>query len=218
MVLKITELTKNYPGTTCGKPLLNKISLQLAPASSLALTGESGSGKSTLLHLIAALDNFDSGEIYVDGQALSKLDETGAAALRRSTVSLVFQSFNIIPSLTVSENISLHAKLAKRRDTTWEDHLTQRLGLTELGHRYPEQLSGGQQQRVAIARAMALKPKLLLADEPTGNLDEDSSNAVLELMLDLIRDCETSLFLVTHSRAIAAKLQNHLHLSGGKLS
>lgn len=218
VVLKIANLTKSYPGSSSGKPLLNGISLELGSGASLALTGESGSGKSTLLHLIAALDTFDAGEIHLDGHALRHLDEAGSATLRRTIVSVVFQQFNIIPSLTVSENIALHAKLAKRQDVDWEDHITKRLGLTEFRSRYPEQLSGGQQQRVAIARAMAMRPKLLLADEPTGNLDEDNSDTVLHLMLELIRECNTSLFLVTHSRAIAAKLQNHLHLSAGRIA
>lgn len=218
MVLQVKKLTKCIPGASAQKPILKDISFQLKPGDSLALTGESGSGKSTLLHLIAALDDFDSGEIYLDGVGLRHLNEPARADIRRTLLSIVFQQFNIIPSLNVADNISLHARLAARQDPQWERHITQRLGLSDTLSRYPEQLSGGQQQRVAIARALALKPMLLLADEPTGNLDEDSSERVLELMLELLHDCNTALFLVTHSPLIASRLQQHLHLSNGKIT
>ncbi|MCD9147918.1 ABC transporter ATP-binding protein [Pseudophaeobacter flagellatus] len=217
MVLSISNVSKTIPNSGLGRPILDQVSLQLAAGQSLALTGESGSGKSTLLHLVGALDSFDSGEIYLDGTALSGLQEAARAALRRSKVSIVFQQFNIIPSLDVAANIALHAKLASRHDASLQAHLAERLGLSALLSRYPEQLSGGQQQRVAIARALALRPKLLLADEPTGNLDEDSSDAVLALMLELVQESDSALFLVTHSPRIAAKLDRRLHLSGGKL-
>ncbi|MFT6649730.1 MAG: putative ABC transport system ATP-binding protein [Pseudophaeobacter arcticus] len=218
MVLTVTDVTKTIPQSDLEKPILDRVSLQLQAGTSLALTGESGSGKSTLLHLVGALDGFDSGEIHVDGVALRTLDDSGRAALRRSKVSIVFQQFNIIPSLDVAANIALHAKLAKAHDPDWEALLAQRLGLTALLSRYPEQLSGGQQQRVAIARALAMRPKLLLADEPTGSLDEESGEAVLALMLDLVAESQTALFLVTHSQTIAAALDRRLHLSNGGLT
>lgn len=218
MVLTVTDVTKTIPQSGLEKPILDRVSLQLQAGTSLALTGESGSGKSTLLHLVGALDGFDSGEIHVDGVALRTLDDSGRAALRRSKVSIVFQQFNIIPSLDVAANIALHAKLAKAHDPDWEALLAQRLGLTALLSRYPEQLSGGQQQRVAIARALAMRPKLLLADEPTGSLDEESGEAVLALMLDLVAESQTALFLVTHSQTIAAALDRRLHLSNGGLT
>ncbi|MFV1440673.1 ABC transporter ATP-binding protein [Phaeobacter sp. JH18-32] len=216
-MLIIEEVSKSYSGPSGAVPVLDRVSLDLAAGSSLALTGDSGSGKSTLLHLAAALDQFDRGRIVVDDVSLAELDDTGRAALRRRHVSLVFQQFNLIPALTVGQNISLHARLADTVDAPWIEALTRRLGLAELQRRYPEQLSGGQQQRVAIARALALRPKLLLADEPTGNLDETSSASVMELMLDLVRETGAALLLVTHSQAIAGLLDRQIHLSNGRL-
>ncbi|WP_424833596.1 ABC transporter ATP-binding protein [Ruegeria sp.] len=215
MLLTIDHVSKSYPG---GRPVLSEVSLNLDQGETLALTGESGSGKSTLLHLAAALDGFDGGEITLDGTAISNLDDTGRAALRRITLSLVFQQFNLIPSLTVQQNLSIHARLADREDPEWTATLAERLGLAELLQRYPEQLSGGQQQRVAIGRAMATRPKLLLADEPTGNLDETASAVVLDLMLSLVAETGAALLLVTHSQDIAARLDRRAHLSGGRIT
>lgn len=217
MVLKLEEVTKTIVKSDLDRPILDRVSLKLAPGETLALTGESGSGKSTLLHLVGALDRFDSGEIYVGGQPLSGMKDGERSLLRRQKVSLVFQQFNIIPSLSVAQNISLHARLAVKQDQEWEAYLADRLGLADLLGRFPEQLSGGQQQRVAIARALAVRPDLLLADEPTGSLDEDTGQAVLALMLELTRETQAALFLVTHSPAIADGLDRRLHLSGGQL-
>ncbi|MBT8154422.1 ABC transporter ATP-binding protein [Epibacterium ulvae] len=199
------------------REILRGVSLKLNAGETLALTGESGSGKSTLLHLAAALDHCDVGEIYVAGQTVTDMSETKRSALRRDTVAVIFQQFNLVPSLTVWQNIALHARLAERFETDWATHLCQHLGLDELRERYPDQLSGGQQQRVAIARAMAVRPQLLLADEPTGNLDEETSHKVLDLLLDLARQEGTSLLLVTHSQAIAARTDRRLHLSQGRI-
>jgi putative ABC transport system ATP-binding protein len=215
MLLDIRNLAKTYDGVGRSAPIFSNLSLQLNAGETLALTGESGSGKSTLLHLVGALDQFDSGEILLNGVALSTLDDTGRAALRRGTVALVFQQFNLIPSLTVAQNLSFHARISGRADPDWIDTLTDRLGLTELRARYPEQLSGGQQQRVAIGRALALRPALLLADEPTGNLDEATGDTVLDLMLSLVADAKSALFLVTHSERVANRLDRRAHLSGG---
>ncbi|KIC08462.1 ABC transporter ATP-binding protein [Leisingera sp. ANG-M1] len=216
MVLTVRNVTKAYPGQTQDIAVLRGVSLDLAAGQSLALTGDSGSGKSTLLHLAGALDTFDSGEIEICGTPLSGLNDTRRAALRRRDVSLVFQQFNLIPSLDIQQNISLHARLGNRWDADWGRHLSERLGLAKLLDRYPEQLSGGQQQRVAIARALAVRPKLLLADEPTGNLDETASSAVMELMLALVSESGAALFLVTHSAAIAQMLDRQLHLKHGQ--
>lgn len=215
MLLTIEDVKKTYPGA---RPVLQGVSLTLDAGQTLALTGESGSGKSTLLHLAGALDSFDAGEITLSGTPLSGLDDRGRAALRRDRVALVFQQFNLIPSLTVAQNLGFHARLAGRSDPGWIDELTERLGLAELTARYPEQLSGGQQQRVAIGRALAARPALLLADEPTGNLDETASGAVMDLMLDLVRVSGTALFLVTHSERIAARLDARAHLRGGRIA
>jgi len=214
MLLTISNVQKSYPG---GRPVLRDVSLTLDHGQTLALTGESGSGKSTLLNLAGSLDGFDGGEIMLDGTALSALDDARRAGLRRRTVSLVFQQFNLIPSLTVAQNLSFHARLAGGLEQDWLTQLTDRLGLTDLQDRFPETLSGGQQQRVAIGRAMAARPKLLLADEPTGNLDETASATVLDLMLSLVADTGAALLLVTHSEQIAARLDRHLRLSGGRL-
>lgn len=218
MLLDIRHVAKRYPGADAARPVLRDVSLSLGAGETLALTGESGSGKSTLLHLIGALDRFDSGEIMLADTALSGLDDTGRAALRRRIVALVFQQFNLVGSLNVAQNLALHARLGGREDSAWTAELTRRLGLSDLAGRFPEQLSGGQQQRVAIGRALALRPQLLLADEPTGNLDETTADAVLELMLDLVAETGAALFLVTHSTRIAARLGRRAHLSGGRIA
>ncbi len=215
MLLEIDKIHKTYPG---GRPVLNGVSLSLDQGQTLALTGESGSGKSTLLNLAATLDTFDGGEIHLGGTAYGGLDERGRAALRRTRISLVFQQFNLIASLTVAQNLAFHAQLAGTHDPEWTAHLTRRLGLEELAGRYPENLSGGQQQRVAIGRALAARPKLLLADEPTGNLDETASATVLDLMLTLVAETGAALLLVTHSQAIAARLDQRAHLAHGRIS
>lgn len=217
VLLTIENVTRAYPGQSADRAVLREVSLELRKGETLALTGESGSGKSTLLHLAGALDVFDSGEITLEGQRYSDLGDSGRAALRRGPLALVFQQFNLIPSLTVAANLAFHARLAGREDPAWINVLTERLGLAGLTSRYPEQLSGGQQQRVAIGRALAARPKLLLADEPTGNLDETASGNVIALMLELVAESGTALFLVTHSEQIAARLDRRLHLSGGKL-
>lgn len=218
VLLNIRNVTKRYAGAEAGHPVLGNVSLSLDAGETLALTGESGSGKSTLLHLVGALDGFDAGEITIDGTDLSGLDDTGRAALRRGVVALVFQQFNLIPSLNVAQNLSFHARLAGRADKEWLAELTHRLGLDDLTDRFPEQLSGGQQQRVAIGRALAMRPRLLLADEPTGNLDEATSDAVLDLMLDLVQATGAALFLVTHSNRIADRLGRHVHLRSGLIA
>lgn len=199
-------------------PVLKGVSLELGAGETLALTGESGSGKSTLLHLVGALDTFEAGEILLDGTGFSGLNDMGRAALRRGPLALVFQQFNLIPSLTVAQNLRFHARLSQRLDEVWVTHLTQRLGLDGLETRYPEMLSGGQQQRVAIGRALAARPELLLADEPTGNLDAEASQSVLDLMLELVAETRAALFLVTHSEKVAAQLDRRLHLTAGKLA
>jgi len=217
LLLSIRNVSKCFPGQDPERAVLRDVSLDLSAGTSIALTGESGSGKSTLLHLVGALDHFDSGEIEIDGTGLSTLNDTARATLRRSKVALVFQQFNLIPSLTVEQNMLLHARLGGNPDFDWITTLTRRLGLAGLTTRYPEQLSGGQQQRVAIGRALALRPELLLADEPTGNLDEIASAAVLDLMLELVHESGTALFLVTHSVQVANLLDRRVHLSAGQV-
>ncbi|MGS4944389.1 ABC transporter ATP-binding protein [Meridianimarinicoccus sp. RP-17] len=218
MVLRIDGLVKSYDGPEGAVRVLDGVALALAAGETLALTGESGSGKSTLLALVAGLDAADSGTIMVAGQVIGDLDDSGRARLRRDAVGLVFQQFNLIPSLTAAANIAIQARLAGRFDPDWAATVTARLGLDGLGDRYPEQLSGGQQQRVAIARTLAARPALILADEPTGNLDEDAADRVLALMLDLVADSGAALLMVTHSPRLAGKLAGRAHLSRGRLA
>lgn len=216
-MLKIQGLYKSYATPQGPLPILRGVDLELAAGASLALMGESGSGKSTLLHLVAGLDRADAGSIEVDGRLLGELDERRLAAWRRSGIGLVFQQFNLIGSLRVADNLAFQARLAGRHDPQWQAELVERLGLAGLLGRYPEQLSVGQQQRVALGRALAVRPPLLLADEPTGSLDEHSADQVLELLLDLLEGSSTSLLMVTHSARLATRLQRCLVLQGGRL-
>jgi len=170
------------------------------------------------LHLIAGLDSADSGEIRLDETRVTALSDAGRAALRRDRLGLVFQQFNLIPSLTVADNLAFQARIAGRHDATWHAELVERLGLASLLKRYPEQLSGGQQQRVAIGRALAPKPLLLLADEPTGNLDEDTADDVLALTHDLVARSGCGFLMVTHSARLAATLDRRVTLHAGLIS
>jgi putative ABC transport system ATP-binding protein len=214
-LLIVDTLAKTYATADGPFPVLRGVSLTLDAGESLALTGESGSGKSTLLHLIGGLDRADAGRIVLDGQDIASLDDAGRAALRRGTVGVVFQQFNLIPSLKIADNIAFQARLAGRHDAAWCATLANRMGLKDHLRKYPEQLSGGQQQRVAIARTLAPRPKLVLADEPTGNLDETTAATVMDLMLDLVAETGAGLLMVTHSLVLAARLQRRLHLRAG---
>lgn len=216
-MLTITDLHKSYPTPQGPLPVLRGVDLSLTRGASLALMGESGSGKSTLLHLVAGLDRPDRGHIQAAGQALDSLNERALAAWRREGIGLIFQQFNLIASLTVADNLAFQARLAGRHDPQWQAELAGRLGLTALLERYPEQLSGGQQQRVALGRALASRPPLLLADEPTGNLDEVSGDQALALLLELVAETGSSLLMVTHSARIASHLDRTLLLERGRL-
>ena len=218
MLLEIEKLQKSFSGPEGLVPVLQGISLSLAAGETLALTGESGSGKSTLLHLVGGLDTADAGHIRIDGQDIAALDDRGRAALRRGTVGIVFQQFNLIPSLTVEANIAFQARLAGHADPVRAERLAEALGLAPQLRKYPEQLSGGQQQRVAIARTLAARPRLVLADEPTGNLDEATAGVVLDEMLDLVADSGAALMMVTHSPLLADRLGRRVHLSRGRLA
>jgi putative ABC transport system ATP-binding protein len=214
-VLVVENVNKSFTTAQGSLPVLRGVDLQLASGTSLALMGESGSGKSTLLHLIAGLDRPDSGRIEVAGEALTGRNEAELAQWRRDGIGLVFQQYNLISSLTVGANLAFQSRLAGRNDPAWNARLAQRLGLGDLLQRYPEQLSGGQQQRVAIGRALAGRPSLVLADEPTGSLDEASSDAVLDLLLELVGEAGGTLLMVTHSARLAARLDRRVHLQGG---
>ena len=217
-MLSVADVSKSYPTAQGPLAVLSGVSLSLAPGRSLALTGESGSGKSTLLHLVAGLDAPDAGTIRVGEALVTGASDAARAALRRDRIGLVFQQFNLIPSLDVAANLAFQARLAHRLDPAWQEELTARLGLCDLLARYPEALSGGQQQRVAIGRALAARPGLILADEPTGNLDEATGDAVMALLLDLVGSTGASLLLVTHSRRLAALTDARATLRAGTLA
>ena len=214
-LLHVNNLTKNFETGEGTLTVLRGVSLDLNSGKSLALTGESGSGKSTLLYLIGGLDVPDEGRIEILGQDIANLDDPQRAALRRGTVGVVFQQFNLIPSLNVAANLSFHARLSGSEDKLWTEHLVHYLGLGSLLDRFPEQLSGGQQQRVAIGRTLAARPALVLADEPTGNLDEATADVVMNLLLELVQESGAGLLMVTHSLRLAKRLDHQVNLQAG---
>ncbi len=217
-MLSVTNLTKTYRSAGEQVEVLRGVNLKIAAGERVALTGESGSGKSTLLHLIAGLDQADGGEIRLADTLVTDLPDAGRAALRRDRLGLVFQQFNLIPSLSVLDNLVFQSRIAGRHDNSWHTELVERLGLGGLLKRYPEQLSGGQQQRVAIGRALAVKPLLLLADEPTGNLDEATADDVLALTRDLVARTGCGFLMVTHSARLAAALDRQINLHAGLIA
>ena len=214
-LLRVIGLKKSYSTPQGRVAVLKGVDLSLDAGASVALMGESGSGKSTLLHLVAGLDDVEDGEILIDGVEVTKLSDAGRAALRRETLAVVFQQFNLIPSLTIRANVAFQARLAGRFDPVWQEELIHRLGLENLLERYPEQLSGGQQQRAAIGRALAVRPRLLLADEPTGNLDEATADDFMQLALDVIAATGCAFLMVTHSERLAVRLQRQVRLRAG---
>ena len=217
-VLSVRNLTKSYRSAGEEIAVLRGVNLDVAAGERVALTGESGSGKSTLLHLIAGLDSGDGGEIRLGDACLSGLADPGRAALRRDRLGLVFQQFNLIPSLNVGDNLVFQSRIAGRGDPAWHGELVERLGLGNLLKRYPDQLSGGQQQRVAIGRALATRPLLVLADEPTGNLDEATADDVLALARDLVARTGCGFLMVTHSTRLAATLDRQVTLHAGLIA
>src|SRR3954447_23201046 len=218
IVLSVRDLTKTYRSAGEDVIVLRGVNLEITAGERVALSGESGSGKSTLLHLIAGLDRPDGGEIRLADSSVSDLTDAGRAALRRDRLGLVFQQFNLIPSLNVGDNLAFQSRIAGRHDPAWHGELVERLGLGGLLHRYPEQLSGGQQQRVAIGRALAAKPLLLLADEPTGNLDEATADDVLALTRDLVARTGCGFLMVTHSLHLAGTLDRRVILHAGRIA
>lgn len=218
MLLEIEDVHKSYALGSTRTDVLRGVSFQLGSGQTMALMGESGSGKSTLLHLAGGLDLPDRGDIRLSAAPVNVPSDTMRAQMRAAQIGIVFQQFNLIPSLTVSANISFQAQLAGVHDPAWCAELARGVGVADQLEKYPEALSGGQQQRVAIARALAAKPKLVLADEPTGNLDEATSDAVLKLMVSFIRETGTALLMVTHSSQHARLMDSQLRLSGGVIA
>ncbi|HTS52273.1 MAG TPA: ABC transporter ATP-binding protein [Burkholderiales bacterium] len=198
--------------------ILEDVSFEIAAGEAVAILGASGSGKTTLLGLLAGLDVPTAGQVFIDGADLAALDEDGRASLRRRMVGFVFQSFQLLPALTALENVMLPMELAGSsgaRDASLA--LLTRAGLAERLHHYPRQLSGGEQQRVAIARAFAGPPRLLFADEPTGNLDSATGEEIVNLMFDLNHERNTTLLLVTHDERLAGRCSRRLRLAAGRL-
>ena len=217
MILRLEHVTKHYRDQSDVIPVLTDINLSISAGETVALTGDSGSGKSTLLHIAAGLETPDFGKVLIGDQDISQLSEPDRARVRRTDVSVIFQQFNLIPSLTVEANIRFQAELSKRTDSAWINELVEVLGLKAHLGKYPEVLSGGQQQRVAIARSLALRPIFLLADEPTGNLDQKTSDTVVSQMLALVTEINTSLLIVTHSPDVAAQMKIQKKLQNGCL-
>ncbi|MBK1648845.1 ABC transporter ATP-binding protein [Rhabdochromatium marinum] len=211
---------KNLHGPGGNLSILRALDLDVAPGEAVAILGASGSGKSTLLGLLAGLDRPSGGEVWLCGQPLSELDEDGRAALREGQVGFVFQNFQLLPTLTARENVLLPLELATGRypdaDARAADALAA-VGLQERAGHYPRQLSGGEQQRIALARAFAPAPRILFADEPTGNLDADTGARIIELLLRLRADAGAALVLVTHDPALAERCDRRLHMRDGRL-
>ncbi len=217
-LIAVQRVTKQVADSSGTLTILHEISFELKPGESVAIVGASGSGKSTLLAILAGLDVPSSGTVVVAGTDLFRLDEDARAALRSRTMGFVFQSFQLLGNLTALENVMLPLELLGQRDArAAATAMLQRVGLGErLGH-YPKLLSGGEQQRVALARAFVVRPAVLLADEPTGSLDFATGEKVMALMFELNREAGTTLVLVTHDRAIAARCQRQLSLEAGRL-
>lgn len=217
-VLKVEGLGKRVASPEGELVLLNDVSLSIAAGETVAVVGASGAGKSTLLGLLAGLDTPSSGKVFIDGQALFALDEDQRAALRGEKVGFVFQAFQLLPNLTALENVMLPLELAGRRDAREvADNVLQRVGLAARTGHYPRQLSGGEQQRVAIARAFAPHPRLLFADEPTGNLDRNTGARIIDLLFALNAEQGTTLVLVTHDPNLAQRCDRQLELAEGRL-
>lgn len=213
--VRLRGVSKAYDDGATRHDVLAGIDLDLEAGELVALLGPSGSGKSTLLNIIAGLDSPDDGTVEVSGNELGAMSERGRTLLRRREIGFVFQFFNLIPTLTVLENVLLPLELTGTRDRARARALLERVGLADRERAFPEELSGGEQQRIAIARALAHQPKLLLADEPTGNLDSATGARVLDLLTDLIRESGTAMVIATHSHEVVDRAHRVLTLHDG---
>ena len=214
MSLQIRDLGKRYGDSV----VFSQVSLDVAPGEFVAIIGESGVGKSTLLNCMAGLDNWDEGSVLLNGADLGTLSDDHRALLRRRHVGFVFQAFHVLPHLDVAQNVALPLLLLSQPDDVRVQAMLEAVGLTGLGKRLPQQLSGGQLQRVAIARALVHRPTVLLADEPTGNLDPTTAAKVMDALIAQTHEHGASLVLVTHSEAAAARADRRLHLSSTGIS
>ena len=217
-IVSVDRLSKQVEHESTQLSILHDISFEIKSSESVAIVGASGSGKSTLLGLLAGLDAPSSGHVTINGQSLFNLDEDGRAALRGRCMGFVFQSFQLLPMLTAVENVMLPLELSGSPEARKRaEQILERVGLGQRYAHYPRQLSGGEQQRVAIARAFVTEPALLLADEPTGNLDSTTGAKIIELLFTLNREQGTTLLLVTHDAALAQRCGRTLHLDAGRL-
>lgn len=218
IILKAENLVKTYGSGDTAVNALNGVSLEVKKGEFVAVVGQSGSGKSTLLHLLGAMDYPTSGSLTVDGQDVFALKGEALAEYRRRKVGFVFQFFNLLPVMTAKENIMIPLSLdGKTADKDYLNELAQAMGISERLDHYPHQLSGGQQQRVAIARAMITRPSVILADEPTGNLDSASGKEILALLKSTVRKYEQTLILITHDNSIASEADRIITIKDGKL-
>jgi len=216
-MLRCENLTQSYRSGAGMLTVLQDISFGVDPGEFLAIVGPSGSGKTTLLGLLAGLDRPASGRVWLDGDDLSGMDEDERAALRGAKVGFVFQAYQLIPTLTALENVQVPLELRGDRDEGRARELLERVGLGDRTGHYPAQLSGGEQQRVALARAFCTRPRILFADEPTGNLDQRTGAGIIDLMTDLNREAGTTLVLVTHDPDLAGRARRILRLADGRL-
>ena len=217
-MISLREVSKTVVSGAEPLTILHPLSLDIARGQFIAIVGPSGSGKSTLLGLIAGLDAPTSGDVLIDGVDITRLGEDALAKLRGEKIGFVFQFFHLIPSLTAFENVAVPMEIAGARDATPRaQRLLDEVGLTGRAHHYPSQLSGGEQQRVALARALANNPPILLADEPTGNLDSANGRHIMELVRDIHRSRGTTVVLVTHDAELAALADSKLSLRDGRV-
>ncbi len=217
-ILNVHNLGKTYTSGSKQITVLDDISFDVEAGATFSIVGPSGSGKTTLLGLCAGLDDADTGTVELCGTVLETLSEDERALLRNKNIGFIFQDFQLLPTLTALENVSVPLELQGARDAAAvAKELLGKVGLAERIHHYPSQLSGGEQQRVALARAFSNKPRLLFADEPTGNLDEETGEKVIQLLLELNKEAGTTLVIVTHDLDLAQRTQQILRLKGGKI-
>ncbi len=217
-ILRVEDLTRTYSSGGRDLTVLHGVSFAIEPGDTFSIVGPSGSGKTTLLGLCAGLDRATSGSVYLNDIRLDTLNEDQRAAIRNQYVGFIFQNFQLLPTLTALENVMVPLELRGDKGTKQTaQSLLERVGLGQRGHHYPTQLSGGEQQRVSLARAFANRPKILFADEPTGNLDTDTSATVIDLLFELNREAGTTLVLVTHDLDLAAKTNRIIRIKGGTM-
>jgi putative ABC transport system ATP-binding protein len=216
-LIRLESVTRRYREGARSRCVLDGVNARVAPGEIVALLGRSGSGKSTLLNLIAGIDLPDAGSIHVDGRDIAAMDERSRTLFRRHRIGFIYQFFNLIPTLTVAENVALPLELAGQPDRGRVLRLLEALGLTGRANDDPDRLSGGEQQRVALARALIHEPTVLLADEPTGNLDAETGEQVMELLVRLVRERDATLVLVTHSPEVAAVADRVWRLADGRI-